>query len=50
MIRDGAATDELDLTAELDPGVQAVSSFGQDASGELYVVSHQGAIFRIEPE
>ncbi|MBA3427323.1 MAG: PQQ-dependent sugar dehydrogenase [Actinobacteria bacterium] len=29
--------------------VESVSSFGEDASGELYAVSHDGTIFRLTP-
>lgn len=29
---------------------QAVSSFGEDADGELFVVGHQGTVFRMEPQ
>ena len=35
-----------DWTAQLDPGA-SVSSFGQDARGELYIVTLGGALFRI---
>jgi glucose/arabinose dehydrogenase len=54
---DGAVTDEVDLTAELAgdaPGF--VTSFGEDAAGELYVVTYYlnsgpdgGAVSRIVP-
>jgi glucose/arabinose dehydrogenase len=27
-----------------------ISSFGQDAAGELYIVSHSGRVYRLEPE
>jgi glucose/arabinose dehydrogenase len=46
------ACDHLDLTPNLDPEgkLQAVASFGEDAAGELYVVSFAGGeVFRIEP-
>ncbi len=34
---------------ELGPTVDAVSSFGQDAEGELYVLSLAGGVYRLEP-
>ena len=39
-----------DITDELaaDP-IQQISSFGEDAAGELYIVSLLGKLFRIEP-
>ncbi|MCP3920522.1 MAG: PQQ-dependent sugar dehydrogenase [bacterium] len=48
---DGATlTDFMDRTAELDPpnaNINSVSSFGEDASGELYIVDSGGEIFKI---
>ena len=35
--------------ADLGPTVQAVSSFGQDATGELYVLSLAGGVYRLVP-
>ncbi len=46
----GAATEEREVTTEIDPDgvVSGLSSFGEDASGELYVVSMQnGSVFHI---
>ena len=34
-------------TVLLDTGGKSISSFGEDAAGELYVVVHEGAIYRI---
>jgi glucose/arabinose dehydrogenase len=42
----GQAIDRRDWTAQLDPG-GTVSSFGEDARGELYVVAHTGSLYRI---
>ncbi len=46
-------TDLADRTAELAPGgvfsIDLISSFGEDADGELYVVDVGGEIFRIVP-
>jgi glucose/arabinose dehydrogenase len=30
------------------PGVGSISSFGEDARGELYVVAHSGSVYRLE--
>ena len=49
----GAVTDEHDRTAKLTPtqgSLSNVTSFGEDASGELYIVSHNGDIFKIVPD
>ena len=34
---------------DLGPGVQSVTSFGEDASGALYVMSLDGGLFRLDP-
>jgi glucose/arabinose dehydrogenase len=41
-----------ELTADLDPDsrIQGLASFGEDAAGELYVVSLDGSVFRIDAE
>jgi glucose/arabinose dehydrogenase len=48
----GAAEAHVELTGDLDPEgrIQGLTSFGEDAAGELYVVSRDGSVFRIEPE
>ncbi len=33
----------------LGPRVEALSSFGQDADGELYVLSLSQGVFRLDP-
>ncbi|MGH7528765.1 MAG: PQQ-dependent sugar dehydrogenase [Gemmatimonadales bacterium] len=43
---DGQATDETDWTTRLSPGTQ-ISSFGQDAAGELYIMTLPGTLHRI---
>jgi glucose/arabinose dehydrogenase len=51
--KDGAVTSQGDLTDDLDSQAQVgfLSSFGQDAAGELYVLSHgKGTVFRIDTE
>ncbi|MFN8544411.1 MAG: PQQ-dependent sugar dehydrogenase [Candidatus Binatia bacterium] len=55
----GVATDQQDRTADVDPPGSAtiggVSSFGEDARGEVYVVDYgngstgQGAVYRVVP-
>ena len=51
---DGAAvTDLQDRTAELDPPgftINSISSFGEDASGELYICDLDGEVFRVIPD
>jgi glucose/arabinose dehydrogenase len=42
-VRNGALADEADLGVE----VAQPTSFGQDAEGELYVLSQEGGVFRI---
>ncbi len=42
----GAATE---LTEWALPSVGSVSSFGEDASGEVYVIAHGGAVYRLAP-
>lgn len=38
------------VAADLGPTVQAVSSFGEDAKGELYVLSLTGGVYRLVPD
>jgi len=49
----GAVTDSLDHTTDLAPGGGAVlnqiSSFGEDARGEIYIVDRGGQIYKIVP-
>lgn len=49
---DGVTSDSIELTAELDPDglIEGLTSFGEDAAGELYVTSQNGSVFRIEAE
>lgn len=47
---DGKVTGFKDHTDELQPEkgrINLISSFGEDANGELYLVDHTGAIYRI---
>ena len=46
----GVATDQRDWTAMLQPGgrvLNAISSFGQDARGELYICDLDGDVFKL---
>ena len=49
----GAVSELTERTAELNaeggPGIGSVSSFGEDADGELYVCDLGGAVFKIVP-
>jgi glucose/arabinose dehydrogenase len=46
---DGAVVDHWDWKAALDPGARLsqVTSFGEDADGELYVLTQGGPIFKL---
>jgi len=47
--QNGAAADQRDWTSALSRGVDAISSFGVDADGEIYILDHTGEIYRIVP-
>jgi len=44
----GNVTTRLDWTQLLSPG-STISSFGQDAKGELYILTLNGGVYRIVP-
>jgi cysteine-rich repeat protein len=49
----GAVTDPQNRTAQLTPPqgpITSIASFGEDAAGELYIVSHDGGIYKIVPQ
>lgn len=50
----GAATNTRDWTADLSPGgaqpTWQISSFGEDARGELYICDLRGAVYKIVPQ
>ena len=49
----GAVSDEITHTAELAPGggltINSITSFGEDARGEIYIVDGGGEVFKIVP-
>lgn len=45
--QDAVVVDEIEHTDELGGGGRRVASFGRDRSGELYVVTYEGEIFRL---
>jgi glucose/arabinose dehydrogenase len=50
---DGTASNHREITSIInpDPGLRQISSFGQDALGELYVTGFSsGAVYRIDPQ
>ncbi len=49
--RDGRVTDAWDWRATLDPQMQlaSIASFGEDADGELYIVSLDGVVWALVP-
>jgi glucose/arabinose dehydrogenase len=50
-MKGGKVADSWDWKAALDPESQLanISTFGQDQDGELYVVTHEGPIFKLVP-
>ncbi len=44
----GVATDPIEHTAEFKSDGMPISGFGQDASGEVYVVAYGGTVYRID--
>jgi hypothetical protein len=53
-VQDGTVVDLQDRTAELNRGldgavIDGTTSFGEDARGELYVLSGAGTVYRIVP-
>lgn len=50
-IVNGQAVDRREITFDINPGnVTTFTSFGVDNSGELYVVTYVGTVYRIDPD
>jgi glucose/arabinose dehydrogenase len=45
----GAIVDHRDLTGSLGREIDAISSFGIDSDGEVYIVDYQGEVYQIVP-
>lgn len=45
----GRAVDPRDWTAAVGQGIDAISSFGVDGDGEVYIVDHDGEVYKIVP-
>jgi glucose/arabinose dehydrogenase len=48
-VQDGKVVDRWDLTPSLGNGLRSISSFGEDASGEIYILDLHGEVYRIDP-
>jgi glucose/arabinose dehydrogenase len=48
-LQNGQPTDQRDWTGALGRGIGSISSFGQDAEGELYILDYDGELYRIGP-
>lgn len=48
--KNGQASEPVDLTADLQSKGINISSFGQDARGEMYVIAYSGTVYRIDME
>jgi hypothetical protein len=47
LARDGEVVDERNL--DVSVAARSLSSFGQDLEGEVYVLSTDGTVYKIEP-
>jgi len=48
--KNGQASEPVDLTADLQSKGLNISSFGQDARGEMYLIAYSGTVYRIDME
>ncbi len=50
-VKDGKAVDQWDWKAALDPDskLAKIANFGEDQNGEMYVITHEGPIFKFVP-
>ena len=46
--REATATGPIEHTTDLGGAATAPTSFGVDANGEVYVVSYEGRVYRLE--
>ena len=46
----GGRANEVEITEDLQTAGLEPSGFGQDSAGEVYLVSIQGTVYRIDPE
>jgi cysteine-rich repeat protein len=49
-ISGGIMTNFIDRSSELGAGLSSVSSFGEDARGELYILNLGGSVWRVVPD
>jgi glucose/arabinose dehydrogenase len=47
--QNGQATDLRDWTSAFSKGIEAIVAFGIDADGEVYIVDHNGELYKIVP-
>jgi hypothetical protein len=45
----GQAMDRRDWTAALGRGINAVTAFGRDDEGEVYIVDQDGEVYKVVP-
>jgi glucose/arabinose dehydrogenase len=48
-LQGGQAAEQRDLTATVGRGIGNISSFGQDAQGEVYILDYDGELYRLVP-
>jgi glucose/arabinose dehydrogenase len=48
-VANGAAVEDTDRSGSLSKGLNRVTAFGSDASGEIYIVDQDGQIYQVAP-
>ena len=48
-LQNGQAADQRDWTGTAGRGIGNISSFGQDAEGEIYILDYDGELYRLTP-
>jgi glucose/arabinose dehydrogenase len=48
-LQNGQAGDQRDWTGTVGRGIGNISSFGQDAEGEVYILDYDGELYRLTP-